>query len=64
MNSNTYTAAEKRDEARREAKMRERVFGDWVQQGRMSKDKAARLIAMMWEIATDYDELAKKDRLL
>jgi hypothetical protein len=60
----TYSAAEKADEAAREAKMRERVFNDWVQRGKMKADVAAYRIAIMWAIATDYAELAKKERLL
>jgi signal recognition particle subunit SEC65 len=59
-----YTNAEKAKEARREALLRERVYPRWVEQGRLSKDTAARQLAIMEEIAQDLAQLAEKDRLL
>lgn len=60
----TFSATEKSEEAAREAKMREQVFARRVAQGQMTADRAAKLTAIMWEIAMDYAELAKKERLL
>jgi hypothetical protein len=59
-----YTATEKAKEARREVLMRERVYLNRVEKKLMSRDEAARKIAIMEDIAQDYEEQAKKERLL
>ena len=58
------TAAEKRQCAEREAKMRERVYPRWVASGRMTKAQADKELATMREIAEDYRKLEAGERLL
>jgi hypothetical protein len=60
----SFTAEEKFQEALREVKMRECVYGQLVNNGGMAEQTAKRKIAIMMEIAADYDELAKGERLL
>ena len=60
----TYTATEKRDAAIKEMKMRERVYGRLVNAGAKDYREAQKQIAIMKEIADDYADLAKKERLL
>ena len=59
-----YSNADKAAEARREMLTRERVYPRWIADKKIKADEAARRIAIMTEIATDYDELAKKDKLV
>lgn len=60
----TFTAADKRDCAARELRMRERVYPRWVEGGRMSQHKADQEIAIMREIASDYERQTQGERLL
>jgi hypothetical protein len=60
----SFTAEEKYQEAMREVKMRQKVFGQLVENGGMKQEIAARRIAIMMNIAADYEELAKGERLL
>jgi hypothetical protein len=60
----TYTAEEKFKCASRECEMRKRVYPRWIEQGKITQEKAARETAMMAEIADDYRELAVKEGLL
>ena len=64
----TFTAAEKRAEARREVGYRRRVYARLVETGRMKADHAARGIAVMEAIEADYAATAEaeavKGRLL
>lgn len=59
-----YNAKDKAEEIRREMLTRERVYPSWVRLGRISKDTAAFRIAIMQAIWEDYEEQAKKERLL
>jgi hypothetical protein len=63
-----FTAREKAKCAWREVRFRKRVYPGMAADGRMAKDTAALQIAMMEEIARDYDALAdaeeKKERLI
>ena len=59
-----YPAQVKRDEILREVKFRERVYGRLVGTGGMAEQTAAKRINIMKEIAEDYADLAKKERLL
>jgi hypothetical protein len=59
-----FTAEEKYVEALRELKMRERVYPDVIAVGGMSAVTAQRRMAIMREIAEDYDKLAQTERLL
>lgn len=59
----TYTNEEKRDCARREVKQRQRVYANRVDTGRMTQALADRQIALMAEIAEDYEKLAQDERL-
>lgn len=60
----TFTAYNKLECARREVGMRRRVYPAWVENGRMSKEKAEEEIALMEAIESDYRALAMKERLL
>lgn len=60
----TYTAEEKFREAARELLMRTRVYPRMIAQEKMTAKDAAEKIALMQEIAAEYEELAKKERLL
>jgi hypothetical protein len=50
-----FSDADKVDELQREIKMRNRVFPRWVADGRMRQDEADRRIAILQEIADEYD---------
>ncbi len=50
----TFSDAEKRECAEREARMRRRVYPRWVEQKKMSLSQADKQIALMDEIADDY----------
>lgn len=60
------TAADKLACAKRELKMRERVYPRWVADGRLTAEHAAREIAAMAAIVTDYEAqmLAQQPPLL
>lgn len=60
----SYNAAEKAEEARREWMLRERIYPSWVRLGRISAKTADYRIAILRAIAEDYEEQAKKERLL
>lgn len=48
----------------RELKMRERVYPRWHQEGKMSAGKMEHELECMRAIIADYEELAKKERLV
>ena len=58
------TAADKLACAERELKMRKSVYPRWCDAGKMTNEKAAREIALMEAICSDYRVAAEKDRLL
>lgn len=60
----TFTAEEKWIEARRELKMRMRVYPRMIEAGDLSEQAAKQRIGIMQEIAEDYEKLAVGDRLL
>ena len=57
-----FTAAEKAAEAKREHAMRVRVYGRWVDAGRMTREAADRKIALMHEIAQEYAAQAEAEK--
>lgn len=59
-----YNAAEKAEELRREWMLRERVYPSWIRLRRISEKTAAYRIAILQEIAAEYEEQAQKERLL
>lgn len=56
-----FTAAEKALCAKREANLRQRVYSRQVAQGRMTAARAKREIALMSEIAVDYQARARTE---
>jgi hypothetical protein len=60
----TFSADEKAKAAAREVKYRTRVYPRLIEAGKLSAEKAAHEIAVMAEIARDYEVLAEKDRLI
>ena len=64
----TFTNREKAECAKREVKQRIRAYKRWVEEKRMSEQFADEQIAMMQEIANDYERMAEseeaKERLL
>lgn len=58
-----FTAREKADCARREIAQRLRVYPRRIAEGKMSQALADRQIALMKEIAEEYDEKAEQDEL-
>lgn len=56
-----FTAEQKRKEVSREIAMRNRVYPQWVQSGRMSKADADRQIEIMKAIEADYREKEKAE---
>jgi hypothetical protein len=60
----TFTAREKRESAERELKMRRRVYPRWIEQGKLTQEKADREIELMAEIASDYATIEKTECLL
>lgn len=62
--TDVITTADKLACAERELAMRLRVYPRWVEEGKMSADKAKREVACMAAIARDYIAFAKKERLL
>jgi len=59
-----YTAEEKAKEARREVTYRQFVYSRRLAAGKMTEADAKRKIAIMEEIAADYEKLAEGERLL
>jgi hypothetical protein len=58
-----YTNREKAECAKREHKQRVRVYGRMVAEKRMSHEFAWEQIALMEEIAADYERKAELDEL-
>lgn len=63
-NNSRYTAAEKHKEALREVKQRHHVYPRSVANNNLTQALADRRIAIMEEIASDYEVLAKGERLI
>ena len=59
-----FSAFEKHREAIRELEYRRRVYERLVASARLSSDIANRRLALMQEIADDYAEQAKTERLI
>jgi hypothetical protein len=59
----TITTADKAACARREAKMRARVYPRWVANGKMTQAQAERETAIMNAIAQDYETRAEAERM-
>jgi hypothetical protein len=59
-----YSALEKHREAQREVELRKSVYERWIAMGGMSRSEAERKIAIMQEIADDYERASEKERLL
>lgn len=57
-------ASEKLNEAAREVGLRTRVYPRWIEQGKLTKAKADRQIAVMRAIERDYTTAAALDRPL
>lgn len=58
------TEAEKFECAKRELAMRKKVYPRWVEQGRMTQQKADREIACMSAIVEDYRKICEGERLI
>lgn len=58
------TAEDKLACAERELKMRRKVYPRWIDDGRMTNEKAAHEIAVMEAIVVDYQAAAQKGRLI
>lgn len=54
-----FTNREKLDCARRELAMRIKIYARYVQTNKMSREKAAREIALMSAIVEDYEKLVE-----
>lgn len=59
-----HTFAAQAEAARREVRLRERVYPRWVEGGRLTAKKAALEISLMMTIAETLERLAKGDLLL
>jgi hypothetical protein len=59
-----FTTTDKHREALRELAMRRRLYPRWIEKGTMTPKDAARQIAVMEQIAADYELAAKQERLL
>ena len=60
----SYTTQNKIDEVLREIKFRERVYGRLVNTGAKTQQEMTKRIEIMKEIAEDYRNVAKAERLL
>lgn len=60
----TFTATECHEAVQREIKQRERVYPRFIAEGKMSKDFAARQIAIFQQIEQEYAVKASGERLL
>ena len=58
-----FSAREKRDEALREIRFREKVYGRMVNVNQMTRDVAQKRLAIMQEIADDYDRVMQGEDL-
>lgn len=59
-----HTFTDQAEAARREVRLRERVYPRWVEGGRLSEKKAQLEISLMTTIAETLERLAKGDLLL
>lgn len=59
-----FTAAELLEEARRETRMRRRVYAERVGAGKMTQRDAERKVALMEEIEAVLERLEQGERLL
>jgi len=59
-----FTAADKHKCALRELKKRARLYPRWVEAGRMHKATADHEMALMEEIAKDYERQEQEERLI
>lgn len=59
-----FTAAEKLACAKRELRMRHKVYPSWVARGKMFQNIADREIAIMQEIVADYERQEREERLI
>jgi hypothetical protein len=57
-----YSNKEKAEAARREVGLRRHVYARRVAEGKMREELAREQIALMEEIAEDYERLDKQDR--
>lgn len=60
----TFTAEEKYRAAMREVGQRKKVYPNIVVRGNMTQEEARYQIDVMEAIAADYEEQAKKERML
>jgi hypothetical protein len=60
----TFTAEEKWECAARELRLRCRVYPRWIEQGKMTREKANREQDLIAAIVEDYRALAAKERLI
>lgn len=60
----TFSAKEKREALDREVRYRVRVYERLIRDGKMTKEKAEREVAIMRAIAADYFTLEQEERLL
>lgn len=63
MPEQVFSAADKAKAARREVSQRKRVYPRLIEQGRMSAPEADRQIAVMTQIAADYEAKAAEEAL-
>lgn len=56
-----FTAAEKAAEVRREIAMRKRVYPGWIAARKLDVKAAERQIAIMEQIAHDYEQAARAE---
>jgi hypothetical protein len=59
-----YSLEEQLAEARREVKLRRRVYGRWVEQNKMDRRLADERIGLMEDIVTSLEGLAQAERLI
>jgi hypothetical protein len=59
-----FTADQKYHEVLRELALRRKLYPRWIAEGRVSEEEAKKRINIMAEIADDYDEQVKQERLL
>ena len=60
----SFTNAEKYEAAKREVKMRRRVYPQWTQRGKMSEEESEWQIAVMESIMLDYQRADIADRTI
>ena len=59
-----FTAADKLACAKRELRMRLKVYPSWIARGKMFQNHADREIAIMKEIVSDYERQEREERLI